>query len=58
MAKLGKKLDMDSSVQKADPRGGPVVGNSGKKLGGETATKLKKFTMDTPDKSGGGWIKK
>ena len=51
------KLGMSSPAQNADPKGGLGAPKSPVKIGGAGSGKGTKshFSMDTPDKSGGGW---
>lgn len=51
------KLGMDSPAQNADPKGGLGAPKNPVKIGGAGSGKGTKshFSMDTPDKSGGGW---
>ena len=57
MANLkGKKMDLVSPAQNADPKGGPGGAKNSPKFGGTQGKGTKShFAMDTPDKSGGGW---
>lgn len=58
MASLkSSKLALLSPAQNADPKGGPGAPKSPVKIGGVGSGKGTKshFSMDTPDKSGGGW---
>ena len=62
MAKLGKKLDMDSSAQQApeDHKGGIVKPGKSPKLSGSSGGKgtKKHFPLEGPDLTGGGWTGK
>ena len=58
MASLkSSKLGMSSPAQNADPKGGLGAPKSSVKIGGAGSGKGTKshFSMDTPDKTGGGW---
>ena len=59
MAKLSKKLNMDSPAQQAPEshKGGPITPGKSPSLQGASGGKgtQKHFKMEGPDLSGGGW---
>lgn len=52
-----KKMDLVSPAQNADPKGGLGGAKNSPSFGGKQGKGTKShFAMDTPDKSGGGWV--